>query len=524
MLPMPLLTVDRLSIAFHETNAQHVVEDVSFTIEPGEVMALIGESGSGKSLTALSVMRLLPQAATLSTESQIHFEDSALTTMTERELQSIRGSKIAMIFQEPMTSLNPLHRIGRQIGEVLKLHSTLSGREIEGRVLELLDDVQLGGLKTRLNAYPHELSGGQRQRVMIAMALACNPALLIADEPTTALDVTVQAEILKLLKKLQEERQMAMLFITHDLHMVQKIAHKVCVMTKGRIVEQGTVQEIFTQPQHDYTKRLLSAQPTNLAPLANPDAPEMLRLEDISVAFMQKRRFFGKAPTIRVLDNVSFAVKEGQTLGVMGESGSGKSTLAMAILRLIPYTGTTVFMGMQLNMLQKEAMRAMRKELQIVFQDPFASLNPRMSVGEIISEGLRAHGMAPLNAIDEVLKEVGLDPGIQHRYPHEFSGGQRQRIAIARALVLKPTLLILDEPTSALDISVQAQIIDLLHGLQQKYTLTMIFISHDLRVIRAMSHAIVVLKDGRIVEQGHTNAILESPQTSYTQLLIRNSL
>lgn len=521
---MPLLTVNNLSVSFYNQSLKSkVVDDVSFSIEKGEVVALIGESGSGKSITALSLTKLLPNAGTIHPDSRIYFDGQELSTANEQSLQRIRGGKIAMIFQEPMTSLNPLHTIEKQISEVLRLHGGLTPQAIRERVEELLFYVQLGSLKSRLNAYPHELSGGQRQRVMIAMALACNPALLIADEPTTALDVTVQAEILKLLKKIQAEQQMSMLFITHDLSIVRKIASRVCVMYKGRMVEQGKVEEVFSHPKHPYTQHLLSAQPGNLPVLYAENAPEILHAANINVSFKAGQSFFGKQQRTQVLDNVSLSLKEGQTLGVVGESGSGKSTLAMAILRLIPASGMIVFMGKHLDTLKQEQMRHVRKELQIVFQDPFASLNPRMSIASIIAEGLRAHDCLDPAAINQVLMEVGLDPEVKDRYPHEFSGGQRQRIAIARALVLKPKLIILDEPTSALDISVQAQIIDLLRHLQQKYTLSMLFISHDLRVIRAISHDIVVLKDGKIVEQGTTESILSNPQTAYTQLLVHNS-
>lgn len=526
---MPLLTVDNLSIAFRgDGAATTVVEGASFTVEKGEVVAIIGESGSGKSVTALSLMRLLPGSASCPMGT-IAFDGQDILTLPERQLRQLRGSKIAMIFQEPMTSLNPLHTIGKQIGEVLQLHSPLSAKDITRRIEELLDLVQLGGLKTRLGAYPYELSGGQRQRVMIAMALACDPALLIADEPTTALDVTVQTEILKLLKKIQVEKQMAMLFISHDLNVVRKIATRLCVMYQGKIVEQGTVEEVFSQPRHPYTQHLLAAQPSGAPVPYRADAPSILRAANINVSFAAGKRFFGKPPMTQVLKDVSFSLKEGHTLGIVGESGSGKSTLAMAILRLVKAEGSIVFMGKQLDKLAQGAIRQLRSDLQIVFQDPFASLNPRMSITEIIGEGLRAHRTEFSSAnrdklIDEVLAEVGLESAMKSRYPHEFSGGQRQRVAIARALILRPRLIIFDEPTSALDISVQAQIIDLLRQLQRKHTLSMIFISHDLRVIRALSHEIIVLKDGVIIEQGQAEAILGSPQTGYTQLLVKNSL
>lgn len=521
---MPLLTVDNLSISFrNSTGANTVVNNVAFSIEKGEMVALIGESGSGKSLTALSLTKLLPHSAALHPESRIMFNGQELSTASEKTLQHIRGRKISMIFQEPMTSLNPLHTISHQLREILRLHSNLSSKAIMSRIDELLDLVQLGDLKHRLNAYPHELSGGQRQRVMIAMALACDPDLLVADEPTTALDVTIQAEIINLLKQIQEKRHMAILFITHDLHIVRQIASKVCVMHNGHIVEQGSVNDIFSHPKHPYTQHLISSQPANMPLNYTENAPDILNVQNINVIFSAGRTlFFAKKPT-QVLHNISLSLKEGHTLGIVGESGSGKSTLAMAILRLISSKGMVVFMGKEISNLKYSQMRTVRKDLQVVFQDPFASLNPRMSIGAIINEGLLAHGCNEPSCIDEVLSEVGLDPEMKHRYPHEFSGGQRQRVAIARALVLKPKLIIFDEPTSALDISVQAQIIDLLRLLQQKHNLSMIFISHDLRVIRAVSHDIIVLKEGEIVEQGRTDNVLHTPKTEYTQLLIANS-
>jgi microcin C transport system ATP-binding protein len=525
---MSLLAVNNLSIAFKSSpEASVVAEHLSFSIEKGEVLALIGESGSGKSVTALSILQLLGQSAFYPSGS-ILFDGQELMGMTDKQLQKIRGNRISMIFQEPMTSLNPLHTIERQISETLLLHQRLSRQAARKRVIELLTLVQLDGLTTRLNAYPHELSGGQRQRVMIAMALACEPELLIADEPTTALDVTIQAGILTLLKEIQLQKHMAMLFITHDLHIVRQFATKVCVMRHGLIVEQGTTDQIFSHPQHLYTKQLLQSQLHELRVPIRNDAPDIFSAEHINVKLIRSGNMFGRKKFTPILSDVSFSIKQGHTLGIVGESGSGKSTLALAVLKLIKSTGTIYFGGNLISTLSGEALRALRQKLQIVFQDPFASLNPRMTVEAILCEGLNAHHIASTTAektalITQALIDVGLDATIRHRYPHEFSGGQRQRIAIARALILNPTVIVLDEPTSALDVTVQAQIIDLLSRLQQQRELTLLFISHDLRIIRAISHHVAVMRQGRIVEHGETAQLFANPQSDYTKMLIASS-
>jgi microcin C transport system ATP-binding protein len=524
---MPLLDVKHLSVAFNASpQPSTVVGDISFTIEKGEVVALIGESGSGKSVTALSILQLLSHSA--HTSGGILFDNQELNNAPEKQLQRIRGNRISMIFQEPMTSLNPLHTIERQISETLLLHKAMSKAAAKKRIIELLKLVQLDGLVDRLNAYPHELSGGQRQRVMIAMALACEPELLIADEPTTALDVTIQAGILKLLKDIQSSSQMALLFITHDLHIVRQIAHRVCVMQHGKIVEQGTVEQIFTAPQHPYTKQLLASAPKENRVPIEENAPEIFSVSNLSVALSRKSSLFGRKKTTSILSDISFSIKQGHTLGIVGESGSGKSTLALAALKLITSNGAIYFEGNAINALYGEALRHLRRKMQIVFQDPFASLNPRMTVEEILKEGLNAHqsSSSPKEKtalITQALTDVELDPAIMHRYPHEFSGGQRQRIAIARALILSPHLVILDEPTSALDVSVQAQIIDLLSRLQQERDLTLLFISHDLRIIRAISHHVIVMRGGKIVERGETTELFANPQMEYTKMLIESN-
>ena len=523
-----LLSVSNLSIAFRGNPDSLVAEDISFTIDKGEVLALIGESGSGKSVTALSILQLLGNSAYYPSGT-ITFDNQELMGMGDKDLQRIRGNRIAMIFQEPMTSLNPLHTIERQISETLFLHKGLSKKAAKKRVFELLHLVQLGSLASRLDAYPHELSGGQRQRVMIAMALACEPELLIADEPTTALDVTIQAEILELLKEIQSHTNMAMLFITHDLHIVKKIADNVCVMQHGHIVERGTVEQIFTAAQHPYTLQLLHSQPKESRVPISAAAKEIFSVARLSVRLPGKKSFFGRDLTPPILSDISFSIKEGHTLGIVGESGSGKSTLAMAALKLIKSKGMIVYAGNQIDTLGGETLRKLRQKLQIVFQDPFASLNPRMTVEDILGEGLKAHEIGKTKEektamIIAALSEVGLDPQVKDRYPHEFSGGQRQRIAIARALILKPALIILDEPTSALDVSVQAQIIDLLSNLQQKHKLTLLFISHDLRIIKAISHHVIVMKEGKIVERGETEALFSHPRSKYTKMLVESSL
>jgi microcin C transport system ATP-binding protein len=521
-----LLEVKDLSVNFGAGDkAVRAVRGVSFDIRRGETVALVGESGSGKSVTALSVLQLLPYPAASHPTGSIRFQGKELVGASTRDLLAVRGNRISMIFQEPMTSLNPLHTIERQVNEVLILHKGLSREAARKRTLELLEQVGIPEAAKRLDAYPHQLSGGQRQRVMIAMALANEPDLLIADEPTTALDVTIQAQILKLLKSLQARYGMALLFITHDLGIVRKMADRVCVMTQGRIVEQGPVPEVFDRPQHSYTQHLLSAEPKGRPADADPAAPEILRLEDLKVHFPIRRGLMRRTVGhVKAVDGVSIALREGHTIGLVGESGSGKTTLGLALLRLERSEGGIRFDGRDLQGLNQRELRPMRREMQIVFQDPFSSLSPRMSVGEIIGEGLEVHGIGTPQErtamIEQVLREVGLDPASRDRYPHEFSGGQRQRISIARALVLKPRLIVLDEPTSALDMSVQAQIVDLLRDLQQKYKLAYLFISHDLKVVRALADEVVVLRHGKVVERGPAKQIFEAPQTPYTQALI----
>ncbi|MDX8520644.1 ABC transporter ATP-binding protein [Mesorhizobium dulcispinae] len=523
----PLLSVRDLSVAFAQGGTQSTaVDHISFDIAKGETLALVGESGSGKSVSALSVLKLLPYPAASHPSGKILFHGADLLSANEKTLRGVRGNKITMIFQEPMTSLNPLHTIEQQIVEVLKLHQGLGDRQARAHTLELLTEVGIRDPQKRLDAYPHQLSGGQRQRVMIAMALANEPELLIADEPTTALDVTVQAQILELLAGLKSRKGMSMLFITHDLGIVRKIADRVCVMTKGKIVETGPTREIFANPQHAYTKHLLAAEPKGKPPAANADAKAVMTGKDIKVWFPIKRGFFRRTVDhVKAVDGIDVTVRAGQTLGVVGESGSGKTTLGLALARMISSTGAINFNGQDINQLSFSAMRPLRRELQIVFQDPFGSLSPRMSVAEIIEEGLKIHApkLSPDERDDkvvEVLKEVGLDPETRHRYPHEFSGGQRQRVAIARAMVLNPRFVMLDEPTSALDMSVQAQVVDLLRNLQARHNLAYLFISHDLKVIRALANDVIVMRNGQIVEAGPAEQIFDRPQTDYTRALI----
>ncbi|TIN08626.1 ABC transporter ATP-binding protein [Mesorhizobium sp.] len=527
MSEAPLLSVRDLSVAFAQEGRQSMaVDHISFDIAKGETVALVGESGSGKSVSALSVLKLLPYPAASHPSGKILFQGADLLAADEKALRRVRGNKITMIFQEPMTSLNPLHTIEQQIVEVLTLHQGLGDRQAKARILELLNEVGIREPEKRLDAYPHQLSGGQRQRVMIAMALANEPELLIADEPTTALDVTVQAQILELLAELKSRKGMSMLFITHDLGIVRKIADRVCVMTKGKIVETGPTKEIFASPQHSYTRHLLAAEPKGKPPAANAAARPVMTGQDIKVWFPIKKGFFRRTvDNVKAVDGIDVTVRAGQTLGVVGESGSGKTTLGLALARMISSTGTIQFNGRDINELSFNAMRPLRRELQIVFQDPFGSLSPRMSVSEIIEEGLKIH--EPKLSPDErdkrivdVLGEVGLDPATRNRYPHEFSGGQRQRIAIARAMVLNPRFVMLDEPTSALDMSVQAQVVDLLRSLQAKHDLAYLFISHDLKVIRALANDVIVMRNGRIVEAGPSEQIFERPQTDYTKALI----
>ncbi|ATN32469.1 microcin ABC transporter ATP-binding protein [Rhizobium sp. ACO-34A] len=523
----PLLSVRDLSVAFHQGGKETLAVDrVSFDIAPGEVVALVGESGSGKSVSANSVLRLLPYPAASHPSGEILFEGRDLLKLPEAELRHVRGNDVTMIFQEPMTSLNPLHSIEKQIGEILELHQAMSGPAARERTLELLRQVGIREPEKRLSAYPHELSGGQRQRVMIAMALANRPKLLIADEPTTALDVTVQAQILALLRELKADHGMSMLFITHDLGIVRKFADRVCVMTRGRIVESGPVEEIFTHPQHDYTKKLLASEPRGEPPALDETKPVVMKGDDIRVWFPIKAGFLRKVVDhVKAVDGVDMVLRAGQTLGVVGESGSGKTTLGLALARLISSKGRISFIGQEIDGFSYSEMRPLRDRLQIVFQDPYGSLSPRMSVGEIIAEGLKVHESA-LSADERdarvcwALEEVGLDTATRWRYPHEFSGGQRQRIAIARAMVLKPRFVMLDEPTSALDMTVQAQVVDLLRDLQQKHDLAYLFISHDLRVVKALANEVIVMRAGKVVEQGPSSSIFSAPKEDYTRALM----
>ena len=524
-----LLQVRRLGVTFR-SGAEELpaVKDVSFDIHKGETMALVGESGSGKSVTALSTLQLLPYpVARHPAGSSVRFRGDEIIGAGERDLRRIRGNEIAMIFQEPMTSLNPLHTVEKQINETLILHKGLGQNESRRRTLELLDLVGIQEPAKRLSAFPHELSGGQRQRVMIAMALANEPDLLIADEPTTALDVTIQAQILKLLKELQRQFGMAMLLITHDLSIVRKMADMVSVMTRGEIVEQGPVSDIFGWPRHDYTKKLLAAEPKGLPITAPPDAPIVIEGDDVKVHFPIKAGVLKRTVDyVRAVDGISVKVRAGHTVGVVGESGSGKTTLGLALLRLLSSKGDIQFDGRMIHGLRTKDLRPLRREMQVVFQDPFGSLSPRMSVGQIVEEGLKVHSLGGTAQerealIVDALTEVGLEPDSRHRYPHEFSGGQRQRVAIARAMVLKPRFVVLDEPTSALDMSVQAQIVDLLRELQERHGLAYLFISHDLKVVRALADEVIVMKQGKVVEQGAATQIFDAPREPYTQALMK---
>ena len=522
----PLVRISDLAVEFHMPGgAVKAVDGVSFELDKGETVALVGESGSGKSVTALSILQLLPYPLAHHPRGSVRFAGKEMIGADEETLRAIRGNRAAMIFQEPMTSLNPLHSVERQVSEVLLLHKGMSPPAARTRVLELLHLVGVADAEKRLGAYPHELSGGQRQRVMIAMALANEPDLLIADEPTTALDVTIQAQILKLLKELQARLGMAVLFITHDLNIVRKVADRVCVMTKGAIVEQGTVAEVFARPKHEYTRRLLAAEPKGQPGRDRGGAP-LLVASDIKVHFPIKAGLMRRVVDyVKAVDGVSVELAPGRTVGVVGESGSGKTTLGLAVLRLLKCQGKIDFAGDDLQARDGKALRPLRRQMQIVFQDPFSSLSPRLSIAQIVAEGLSVHGIGRTEEEREklivaVLEEVGLDPDSRHRYPHEFSGGQRQRVAIARALVLKPRFIVLDEPTSALDMSVQAQIVDLLRALQDKHGLAYMFISHDLRVVRAMSDEVIVMRDGKVVERGASEDIFKRPNAAYTKALI----
>ena len=502
------------------------VDGVSLAVHRGETVALVGESGSGKSATALSVLQLLPYPAASHPRGSIRFQGTELVGADLRTLQRIRGDRIAMIFQEPMTSLNPLHTIERQVGETLKLHKGLDGPGAAARTLELLRLAGIPEPERRLGAYPHELSGGQRQRVMIAMALANEPDLLIADEPTTALDVTVQAQLLALLADLRQRLGMAILFITHDMGIVRKLADRLCVMQQGRVVEAGVAADVLERPRHPYTRHLLAATPKGAPEPGDAASAPVLACEDLKVWYPVKAGVLRRTVDhVRAVDGVSVELREGRTVGVVGESGSGKTTLGMALLRLAASDGAVRYDGRDVRGLRSAALRPLRRDMQVVFQDPYGSLNPRLSAAQIIEEGLVVHGLGRTpeerdRLIVEALREVELEPEARHRYPHEFSGGQRQRVAIARAMVLKPRCVVLDEPTSALDVSVQAQIVDLLRRLQQQHRCAYLFISHDLKVVRAMSHHVLVLHEGVVVEQGPTEAIFERPGHDYTRELV----
>ena len=525
---MALLEVKNLGVKFAlPDRTLAAVKGASFALDKGETLALVGESGSGKTVTALSILQLLPRPpASHPAGSSIRFDGAELVGAPESELRHIRGGRIAMIFQEPMTSLNPLHTVAKQIDEALWLHKRMNGKAARNRTVELLRLVGLPNAESRLQSYPHQLSGGQRQRVMIAMALANEPDLLIADEPTTALDVTVQAQILKLLKDLQARFGMALLLITHDLGVVRKMADRVCVMTQGEIVEAGAARVTFDRPRHPYTRHLLDAQPKGAPVVPTDGAPVLMDGKDVKVWFPIKSGLFRRITGfIKAVDGIDLAVRAGETLGVVGESGSGKTTLGLALLRLTESQGAIVYDGKHLDRLSGRAMRSLRRELQIVFQDPYSSLSPRLTIGHIVEEGLKVHGLGGDAAgrrrlVEEALDAVALPRDAVDRYPHEFSGGMRQRLAFARILALRPRLIVLDEPTSALDMSLQAQMVDLLRDLQRRYNIAYLFISHDLRVVKALAHQILVMKDGKAVEQGPARQIFESPRQAYTRALM----
>ncbi|MEP3348100.1 MAG: ABC transporter ATP-binding protein [Litoreibacter sp.] len=523
-----LLDVKDLKVSFRQDGeVTEAVKGVSFHVDRGETVALVGESGSGKSVSALSTVQLLPDSATVT--GGITYDGRDLSAASERELRQVRGNDISFIFQEPMTSLNPLHTLEKQITESLSLHQGLRGAAAKARVIELLEKVGIRDAEKRLSSYPHQLSGGQRQRVMIAMALANGPELLIADEPTTALDVTIQAQILDLLAELKTREKMSLLFITHDLGVVRKIADRVCVMQHGEIVETGPTAEIFDNPQHPYTKLLLEAEATGIPDPVPAGATEMVSTEDLRIWFpIQTGLLKRTTGHVKAVNAASVSVRAGETLGIVGESGSGKTTLALAIMRLISSQGAIQFEGRDIQGLSSADLRPLRADMQIVFQDPYGSLSPRMTVEQIIAEGLGVHGTDEgrdrREMVAEIMTEVGLKPEMMHRYPHEFSGGQRQRIAIARAMILRPKVVVLDEPTSALDMTVQVQIVELLRDLQKKYGLAYLFISHDLKVVRAMSHKVLVMKQGDVVEAGESEALFANPQVPYTQQLLAAAL
>jgi microcin C transport system ATP-binding protein len=519
-----VLRVDGLSVSFRQDGAEILaVRDVSFEVGKGETVALVGESGSGKSVTALSTVALLPDSATI--RGSVTYAGEEMVGATEARLRAIRGNQISFIFQEPMTSLNPLHTLEKQIGEVLSIHQHMGTDAVRARTIELLQKVGIPDPEMRLKSYPHQLSGGQRQRVMIAMALANDPDVLIADEPTTALDVTIQAQILELLANLKRDEGLSMLFITHDLGIVRRFADRVCVMKDGEIVERGTVAEIFDTPMHPYTRMLLSAESTGSPDPVPEGAPVIAETRNLRIWFPIQRGLMRRTVGhIKAVNAASLSVRAGETVGIVGESGSGKTTLALAIMRLISSDGPVIFLGDDIQGWRSRQLRPLRRDMQIVFQDPYGSLSPRMTVEEIIAEGLTVHGSEPgrdrRELVAEIMSEVGLDPASMHRYPHEFSGGQRQRIAIARAMILRPKLVVLDEPTSALDMTVQVQIVALLRALQRKYGLAYLFISHDLRVVRALAHRVMVMKDGDVVEEGPVAEIFERPRTDYTRALM----
>ncbi len=526
-----LVQVRNLSVLFKSGSERNLaVNRVSFKIGRGESVAIVGESGSGKTVSALSILRLLPYPAASHPTGEIFFQGKNLLTASENEMREIRGDKISIIFQEPMTSLNPLHTIEKQVGEVLRVHRGLEDEEVRTRVIELLRKVGIREPERRLESYPHQLSGGQRQRVMIALALANEPDLLIADEPTTALDVTIQAQILELLQQLSREMGMALLLITHDLGIVRKMAQRIYVMKDGEVVEEGHTESIFTNPQHNYTIHLLNAEPKGDPPSADDRAPVVIETDDLKVWFPIKKGIFRKTVDyVKAVDGLSLKLRQGQTLGVVGESGSGKTTLGLALLRLISSKGPIAYIGKNIENYNSAQMRPLRKEMQIVFQDPYGSLSPRLAVGQIIEEGLIIQQPDMSYAerrerVSHALEEVGLDAEAQDRYPHEFSGGQRQRIAIARAMVLEPKFVMLDEPTSALDMSVQAQIVDLLRELQERRNLAYLFISHDLKVVRALCNYIIVLRNGKVVEEGPAADVFNNPQQTYTRELIDAAL
>ncbi len=527
---MSLLDIENLAVQFRSSEGViKALRGVDMTVNPGETVAVVGESGSGKSVTALSVLQLLPAQAHY-TSGSIRFGGQELLHAKRNVLRGVRGGRIGMVFQEPMSSLNPLHTVEQQISETLTLHQGLSKRAARERALSLLGRVRLPNPERRLSAYPHQLSGGQRQRVMIAMALANEPELLIADEPTTALDVTVQAQILDLLRELQKDTGMALMLITHDLGIVRHTAEQVYVMTRGEVVEHGPSARIFSAPEHPYTRKLLAAEPSGTSTPLNADAKTLLKADDLKVWFPVQRGVLRRiVGHVKAVDGVSITVREGQTLGIVGESGSGKTTLGLALLQLVPSRGDVTFRGHDLQRARRGDLRRLRKELQVVFQDPYSSLSPRLTAFEIVEEGLRVHQpgdpyAARRERVAQALLEVGLEPRMMDRYPHEFSGGQRQRLAIARAIVLKPRLIILDEPTSALDMTIQAQIIGLLRDLQQQHGLAYIFISHDLRVVRALANDILVMKDGVVLEAGPAQRIFDAPQHEYTRALLAASL